>query len=75
MAERESERIPWLFWPFVVLWRFFAGVFGVAGRLVAITLGLVLIAIGALLSMTGVLLPLGVAMILLGFLLVVRGFF
>jgi hypothetical protein len=71
----KSEPVPWYLWPFWAIWRFFAWIVSLTGRLIAIVLGFALIIIGAILSITVVLAPLGIPMIIFGFLLILRGLF
>lgn len=61
--------------PFVLVWRLFALVVQVTGRLLAITLGLAFVVVGGLLSLTGIGLLLGVPILAMGLLLVARGLF
>jgi hypothetical protein len=71
----EERNTPWIFWPFVALWRLVTWILELTGRLVAVILGFVFMAIGAILSATVVGAILGVPMFLFGVLLVFRGLF
>jgi len=62
-------------WPFQVLWRLAALIIGLAGRLLAIGLGVVFIVAGVLLTLTIVGALVGIPLVLLGFSLVIRGLF
>lgn len=73
--EQEYRHVPWLFWPFVALWRMLAFILEATGRLVAVIIGVLLIIVGIILTVTVVGAILGVPLIILGFLLVLRGFF
>ena len=64
-----------LLFPFVLLWRLAALVSGMAGRLVALALGLVLLLVGALLTATVIGAILGIPLLLVGFALVIRALF
>ncbi len=66
---------PWIFWPFVALWRLVAGIIELTGRLIAVIVGLVLLLLGVLLSITIIGAIIGVPLALFGFMLMVRGFF
>jgi hypothetical protein len=68
-------RTPWIFWPFVALWKLVAGIIELTGRLLAVIVGLVLLLVGILLSITIVGAIIGIPLALFGFMLMVRGFF
>ena len=71
----EERNTPWIFWPFVALWRLVTWILELTGRLVAVILGFVFMAVGAILSITVVGAILGVPLFLFGVLLVFRGLF
>ena len=71
----EEKNTPWIFWPFVALWRLVTWILELTGRLVAVILGLVFMAVGAILSVTVVGAFIGVPLFLFGMLLVFRGMF
>ena len=73
MAQAKKRRIPWLLWPFVVLWNLIARIVGLTGRVVAVTLGLVLMLVGVVISLTIVGAVVGIPVFVFGGLLVVRG--
>ena len=75
MGRRRRGRIPFIFWPFVALWRLVAFVVCTAGRLVALLLGLVLLAAGLALSATLIGAVVGTPLILVGAMLVLRAVF
>ncbi len=64
-----------LLWPFVAVWRLFALIVGLTGRLIGIVLGLVLVLVGGLVSATVVGLPIGLPLVAVGLLLIARGLF
>jgi hypothetical protein len=64
-----------LLWPFAAIWRLVSIIFELAGRLLAIVLGVVLMILGVVVSLTVIGAVVGIPMILFGMLLVVRGFF
>lgn len=71
----EERNTPWIFWPFVALWRLVTWILELTGRLVAVILGFVFMAVGAILSITVVGAILGIPLFLFGVLLVFRGLF
>jgi hypothetical protein len=71
----EDKRTPWIFWPFVALWRLLTWILELTGRLVAVVLGLVMMIVGVVISITVVGAVVGVPVFLFGLLLVFRGFF
>jgi hypothetical protein len=71
----QPQRVHWILWPFVALWRLLAGIVEVTGRLVAVVLGGVLMIAGAVVSLTVVGAVVGVPLAILGFLLILRGLF
>jgi hypothetical protein len=73
VAAHPRQHIPWLLWPFVLLWRLVAGIVVLVGRFVAVILGLVLMIVGLLVSLTIVGAIVGIPLGILGLLLVVRG--
>jgi hypothetical protein len=75
MAEDETKRTPWIFLPFVALWRLLTVILELTGRLVAVVLGLLLMVGGGLLTATVVGAPVGIPLALFGFLLLLRGLF
>ena len=70
-----GKGISCLLWPFAAIWRLVSFVFELAGRLLAIVLGVVLMILGVVVSLTVIGAVVGIPMILFGMLLVVRGFF
>ncbi|MGD8552688.1 MAG: hypothetical protein PVI81_05335 [Anaerolineales bacterium] len=71
----EEKRTPWIFWPFVALWRLVTFILEITGRLVAVVLGLVMMIVGVVISITVIGAVVGVPIFLFGLLLVFRGFF
>ena len=67
--------VPWILWPFVALWRLLAGILLVAGRLVALILGVVFMIVGGILTVTVVGAVIGIPLLIFGLLLILRGFF
>lgn len=66
---------PWIFWPFVALWKLLAGIIELTGRLVAALVGLVLVIAGIVLSLTVIGAIVGIPLAIFGFMLMVRGIF
>lgn len=75
MTRDGERRPPWIFLPFLALWRLLTLVLELTGRLVAVVLGLVLMIAGAFLTATVVGAPLGIPLAVLGLLLLLRGLF
>ena len=75
MSSDGGNRAPWIFWPFVALWKLLTTILGLTGRILAIAIGLVLMIGGGLLTATVVGAPIGVPLALFGFLLLLRGLF
>ena len=64
-----------LLWPFVALWLLLTAVIKLAGRLLALVIGLALMIVGALLTVTIIGAVVGVPLAAVGLLLVVRSLF
>lgn len=75
MTPETDRRPPWIFLPFLALWRLLTLFLELTGRLVAVALGLVLMIAGGLLTATVVGAPLGIPVALFGLLLLLRGLF
>lgn len=76
MSTTNSEkRVPWILWPFYVLWRLVTSIVLLTGRLVAVLLGLLFMILGVVVSLTVIGLILGVPLFLVGLLMVFRGLF
>jgi hypothetical protein len=71
----EKKGTPWIFWPFVAIWRLLTFILELTGRLVAILLGCVFMIVGVIVSLTVVGAIVGVPIAIFGFLLVMRGLF
>jgi hypothetical protein len=71
----KDKRTPWVFWPFVAIWRLLTFILEITGRLVAIVLGCALMIVGVIVSLTVVGAIVGVPIAVFGFLLVMRGLF
>ncbi|MEZ4557508.1 MAG: hypothetical protein R2854_13840 [Caldilineaceae bacterium] len=75
-AQTDSSRVPWIFWPFVAIWRLLTGLLDLVGRLVLIVIGLTLGVIDVyVLSMTVIGAIVGVPLAILSLMLMVRGIF
>jgi hypothetical protein len=74
MADKEKGT-PWIFWPFVAIWRLLTFIIELTGRLVAMIIGCVLMIVGVIVSLTIVGAVVGVPIAIFGFLLVMRGLF
>ena len=74
MAEKERHA-PWIFWPFIALWRLITWILELTGRLIAAILGLVFMILGALLTVTVIGAIIGIPLIIFGFALMIRSIF
>lgn len=74
MADNE-RRTPWIFWPFVAMWRLITGILELTGRLIAAVLGFVLMVIGVILTVTVIGAVVGLPLIIFGFMLMIRSIF
>ncbi|MBN1487008.1 MAG: hypothetical protein JW981_05150 [Anaerolineae bacterium] len=75
MSDEKERRTPWIFWPFVALWRLVTGILGLTGRLVAAILGLVFMIVGIVVSLTIVGAVVGIPIAVFGLLLMVRSIY
>jgi len=75
MTEHKKRNIPWILYPFWLIWRLVIWVIEVTGRLVGAILGLVLMIVGVVLTVTVVGAIIGIPMIIFGFMLIVRSLF
>jgi hypothetical protein len=66
---------PWIFWPFVALWKLVAWIVNLTGRIVAIAIGATLMLLGGLISLTIIGAIIGIPLAILGLLIVLRGLF
>jgi hypothetical protein len=71
----ERKGVPFLLWPFWLIWRLVGGILALTGRLVAVVLGLVLMLVGGLLCLTIIGAVVGIPLFLVGVFLVFRGLF
>lgn len=74
-TEPRSSGVPWIFFPFVLVWRLVAGIVGLVGRIVATILGVVFLIAGVALTMTVAGAIIGIPLFALGMMLVARGLF
>ena len=75
MSHTQTQKIPWLLWPFARLWGLLAAIIKLTGRLLGAVLALTLMAAGIILSVTLIAAPVGIPLIILGFLLMLRSVF
>lgn len=75
MTTAEKRRVPWYLWPFWAVWMLVATIVEMAGRFLAIVIGLVFMLLGVLLSLTIIGAIVGIPLAIIGFLLVARGIF
>ncbi len=74
MSDRKRD-FPWIFWPFVALWRLIATILGLTGRLLGAIFGLLLVIFGFVISLTVIGAVVGIPLIMLGLLLMIRSIF
>ncbi len=75
MSDKEDHGTPWIFWPFVAVWRLLTMILALTGRIICAVLGLVFMAVGVTISLSIVGAPLGVPLAAFGLLLLVRSLF
>lgn len=71
----KEHHVPWIFWPFVAIFRLLGIILGLTGRLVCALLGLVFLICGAVVSLTIVGAVIGIPLALFGLLLMLRSIF
>jgi hypothetical protein len=74
MSENKKH-VPWLLYPFYLVWRLVIWIIKTVGRLVGAILGLVLLIAGIVISLTVVGAIVGVPLGIFGFLLILRSLF
>lgn len=75
MTNSTESQVPWILWPFYVVWKFLTFILNVTGRILCAILGLAMMAVGVGLSLSIVGAVVGVPLTAFGFLLVVRALF
>jgi hypothetical protein len=70
-----GERVPWIFWPFVALWRLLTKILELTGRLLALILGFVFLVVGVVVSLTVIGAVVGIPLVMLGLLLMIRSLY
>ncbi len=75
MSESEEKQVPWILWPFYVIWRIVTFIFELTGRIIAALIGLALMAAGVAVTLSVVAAPIGIPIAAFGFLLLVRALF
>lgn len=75
MTDRSEKRVPFLLWPFKIIWDLLAFILRLTGRLVAALIGLGIAIVGFTLTILVISAPIGIPMMVFGFLLMVRGIF
>ncbi len=75
MSEDAERSIPWIFWPFGVVWRLLTWIVRITGRIICAVFGLAFMAFGVTIALSIVGAPLGVPVAVLGMLLLVRALF
>jgi hypothetical protein len=75
MTEHRTKRVPWVLYPFWLIWRLIVWIIEFTGRIVGAVLGLVLIIVGIIVSLTVIGAIVGVPLIIFGVLLIFRSLF
>ena len=75
MTEHKAKRVPWILYPFWLIWRLVVWIIELTGRLVGAVLGLALIIVGIVVSLTVIGAIVGVPLIIFGLMLIVRSLF
>lgn len=71
----QSNRVPFILWPFWAIWRLVRLILELTGRLLGVVLGFVLVVVGLLISLTVIGAIVGIPLAGLGVLLILRGLF
>ncbi len=75
MEDKNKKKVPFLLWPFWLIWKLVAIILELTGRLLGAILGMVVIILGIVLCATVIGAILGIPLIILGFLLMIRSIF
>ena len=75
MSDERERGVPWIFWPFVAVWRLLGWILEVTGRIICAILGFALLAAGVTNSLSIVGAPLGVPLAAFGLLFMIRALF
>ena len=75
MNNKNKKEVPWILWPFKVIFNLIEWIIKLTGRLVAAIIGLVLCIVGLVLTILVISAPIGIPLMVFGFLLMVRGIF
>ena len=75
MSTTRERHVPFLLWPFYLVWRMVSFVLEAVGRVACVVLGFALLAAGGAVSLTVIGVPLGIPLAAVGTLLLLRAFF
>ena len=75
MSDNDDKKIPWILWPFYVIWCLLTFILEVTSRIIAAIIALALMAAGISITLSVVGAPLGIPIVAFGFLLLVRALF
>ncbi|MDY6868627.1 MAG: hypothetical protein SVT56_12145 [Chloroflexota bacterium] len=75
MTGKDNKHIPWLLYPFWLIWRLVVWIITATGRMIGAVLGLVLMIVGVVLTLTVVGAIIGIPLIVFGFMLIIRSLF
>lgn len=71
----EKKKVPWILWPFWLIYQLTIGILKITGRLIGAVLGVVFLIVGIVLSATIIGAIVGIPLIILGLMLMVRSIF
>lgn len=75
MSDTADRNTPWIFWPFVALWRLLTFVLELTSRIICAVLGLIVAIVGSVITMSVIGAPVGIPLAIFGILMIVRAFF
>lgn len=71
----EKKKVPWILWPFWLIYQLTLWILKITGRLVGAVLGVVFLIVGVVLTATIIGAIVGIPFIILGLMLMVRSIF
>ena len=71
----KEKKVPWILWPFWLIYQLTIWILKITGRLVGAVLGVVFLIVGIVLTATVIGAIVGIPLIILGFMLMIRSIF
>ena len=71
----KKNKVPWILWPFKLIWDLLTLILNLTGRIIGAVLGLILLIVGAILTILVISAPVGIPLAIFGFMLIVRSLF